>query len=456
MNILEGQKLIKYKEYAKALIYFLNLKKKNIKNTSINFYLGLIYFEFNKFNKSIFYYNKFLKKEPKSEAGLLNLAIAKQAIGELVSAKELYLEIININQLNVRAYYGLYLLDVNFLNDDLFKRLYEISNDKKLNLYQKGIINFLFSKKAKKDIKNSKEIEYLKNSHKNFYNSNKDYNLSSQFYYNKVISKFFNKLNIEVKEKNNNEIDNELINPIFIIGLPRSGSTLIESILTSSEENIISFGECNVFNISIIDQIGPKIYSDKFDSKKFEFTINKEVLKKSILQKYSQYSEIKLEKFVDKSLENFFNIEFIKNIYPNAKFIHTFRNPLDSAISIYQSMLPDLSWTHNIEDILLYMDHYRKVLEYFKSKYPEIIMDINLEEFTEKNEDLAKKMFKFCGLTWSENIHNFYKRRDLYSKTLSFNQIRSKVLKYNDKKYKPYFNILSDYKDKYQWLNLRK
>ena len=301
------------------------------------------------------------------------------------------------------------MLDVNFLNDDLFKRLYEISKDKKLNFYQKGIIDFLFSKKAKKDNENLKEIEFLKKSHKNFYNSNKAYNLSAQFYYNKVISKFFDKLNIEVKNKNNKEMDHELVNPIFIIGLPRSGSTLIESILTSSEENIVSFGECNVFNISIIDQIGPKIYSDKFDSKKFEFSINKEVLNKSILQKYSQFSEIKLEKFVDKSLENFFNIEFIKKIFPNAKFIHTFRNPLDSAISIYQSMLPDLSWTHNIEDILLYMDHYYKVLKYFKSKYPEIIMDIKLEEFTEKSEMITKKLFNFCELGWSENILNFYK-----------------------------------------------
>ena len=65
MDILEGQKLVKNKEYAKALDFFLNLRKKNIKNTIINFYLGLIYFEFNKFSKSIFYYNKFLKKEPK-------------------------------------------------------------------------------------------------------------------------------------------------------------------------------------------------------------------------------------------------------------------------------------------------------------------------------------------------------------------------------------------------------
>ena len=273
--------------------------------------------------------------------------------------------------------------------------------------------------------------------------------MSAQFYYNQVISNFYNKLNIQ----ENTKINNEGVNPIFIIGLPRSGSTLIESILTSSKENIISFGECNVFNVSILDQIGPKIYSEKFDNKKFEFLINKEIINKGILEKYSQYSEIKHEKFVDKSLENFFNIELIRSIYPKAKFIHTYRNPMDSVISIYQSMLPELSWTHNIEDILLYTDNYYKVLKYFKSKYPDIIMDIKLEEFTEKTEQLTKKLFNFCELAWHKNILNFYKRKDLYSKTLSFNQIRSRVLKYNNNKYQAYFKLLNNYKTKYHWLD---
>ncbi len=455
MNVSEGQKLIKSKEYAKALTYFLDLKKKNVNITIIYFYLGLIYFEFNKFNKSIFYYNKFLKKEPKSEAGLINLAIAKQAIGKIESAKKLYLKIININHLNVRAYYGLYLLDINFLNNELFKNLNEISKSKKLNLYHKGIIDFLFSKKAKINNENNKELEYLKNSHKNFFNSNQSYNLSAQFYYEQVISNFYNKLNIQENNIKNNKINNEEVNPIFIIGLPRSGSTLIESILTSSKENIISFGECNVFNVSILDQIGSQIYSEKFNKEKFEFKINKQSFEKSILEKYSQYSETKSIKFIDKSLENFFNIELIKNIYPKAKFIHTYRNPLDSIISIYQSMLPELSWTHNIKDILSYMDIYYKVLKYFKSKYPEIIMDINLEEFTENSDLITKKMFNFCELGWSKNILNFYKRKDLYSKTLSFNQIRSKISKYNNKKYQPYFHMLNNFKNKYNWINIK-
>ena len=321
-------------------------------------------------------------------------------------------------------------------------------------MYQKGIIDFLFSKKAKINNENNEELEYLHNSHKNFFNSNQYYNLSAQFYYNQVICNFYNKLSIQENYIKNNKINNKKVNPIFIIGLPRSGSTLIESILTSSKENIITFGECNVFNVSILDQIGSKIYSEKFDKKKFEFIINKENFEKSIFEKYSQYSEIKNTKFIDKSLENFFNIELITNIYPKAKFIHTYRNPLDSIISIYQSMLPELSWTHNIEDILSYMDNYYKVLKYFKAKYPEIIMDINLEEFTEKSELITKKLFNFCELTWSRNILNFYKRKDLYSKTLSFNQIRSKVLKYNNKKYQSYFHMLNKFKNKYEWLNL--
>ena len=129
MNVLDGQNYIKNKEFKKALMLFLNLEK-NTKTSSIFFYLGLVYFELNKFDKSIFYYKKYLNKEPLSEAGLLNLAIAKQAIGDFKSAKDLFIKIIKINKFNVRAYYGLYMLDVNFLKEDLFNNLFEISKVK--------------------------------------------------------------------------------------------------------------------------------------------------------------------------------------------------------------------------------------------------------------------------------------------------------------------------------------
>ena len=116
----------------------------------------------------------------------------------------------------------------------------------------------------------------------------------------------------------------------------------------------------------------------------------------------------------------------IINLFPKARFLHTFRNTSDSVISIYQSMLPDLSWAHNIYNILEYINNYLNIIYHFKSKYPDFILDINLENLTIDSEKTTREIFDFCNLTW-EQILNFYKRKDLFSKTLSFNQIRSKI-----------------------------
>ena len=116
-------------------------------------------------------------------------------------------------------------------------------------------------------------------------------------------------------------------------------------------------------------------------------------------------------------------------------------------------MLPELSWTHKIEDILYYLDNYYKILKYFKLKYPAKILDINLEKFTENSLEEAKKVFKFCNLNWDIESLNFYKRSDLYSKTLSFAQVRKKISKYDSKKYMPYLYLVNEYKKKYKWIN---
>ena len=239
--------------------------------------------------------------------------------------------------------------------------------------------------------------------------------------------------------------------------MPRSGSTLIESILTSGSDKIKSFGESHVINMSILEQIAPKIYIKNFCIKNFKYEIDQIFFQKSVLKRYSDFNLIddnRNQVFIDKSLENFFNIETILNLFPNAKFLHTFRNHKDSIISIFQSMLPELSWTHTIDDILHYIDNYLQVLNYYKNKYPKLIMDINLEKFTEQSEKISKEIYQFCNLNWSKDSLNFYKRDDLYGKTLSFSQVRKKISKYKNFKYKPYFHLLEDYKKKYDWINL--
>ena len=117
MELLLGQKLVAQKEYSKALKIFLNLKESNHVNDEILFYLGLIYFELNNFDKSAYYYNKFLEKKPNSVKALYNIAFLKQSIGEIEAAKVIYNKLIEKDKNKVRPYYGLFTLNSNNLSE---------------------------------------------------------------------------------------------------------------------------------------------------------------------------------------------------------------------------------------------------------------------------------------------------------------------------------------------------
>ena len=122
MNFLIGQKLIKQKEFGKALKVFQELQKTNT-DIRIDFYLGLINFELNAFKASIYYYKKYLENEKNSFPGLLNLAIVMQTVGRFEEAKAIYTKLLNLNNFDVRPYYGLFNLDSKNLTTNLFENL---------------------------------------------------------------------------------------------------------------------------------------------------------------------------------------------------------------------------------------------------------------------------------------------------------------------------------------------
>jgi len=451
MDYLTGQKLVKQKQFGEALNIFLDLLNKGNKELGIYFYLGRIYSESGDYKKSIFYYKKCLSIDPNAINVLYNLAIVNHNIGEISSSKKIYTKLINLNRNDVSSYFGLYTLDPSFISEKYYQKIIQLLGDNKIRQYEKSLINFILSKKEKKKKNYLKEIEYLKKYHSICFESNFKYNQQSEFYYKKIINKFYEKIIFDNSKINKfNEY-----NPLFIIGLPRSGSTLIESILTSGVTKIKSFGESNYINMSILEQIAPKIYDQNFILSDFEFKINLKKIENSILSRYNQFvsnNNKKSYRFIDKSLENFHNIEIILKIFPKAKFLHTYRNSQDAVISIYQSMLSELSWTHSIESILDYVENYKKIINYFKEKYPEKIMDINLKSLTEDTEEISKEVFEFCELKWSKNTLNFYKRDNLFTKTISSTQIRKKISKDNQIKYNNYYYLLDNFRKKYKWL----
>ncbi len=275
-----------------------------------------------------------------------------------------------------------------------------------------------------------------------------------QHYFDSAKNKFKNNLkywfnilpkNMKLINFNKNiKIDSSEIKPIFIIGVPRSGSTLIEKIIASGIQTIPIGEETGIINTEIENLINKRQLLN-LDIKK---------LKKKILEKYKLKRLVKKNSkyiFTDKSLENFFYIEIIKKIFPLAKIINCRRDPLSSIMSTLKNNLLFLSWPHNIENIFKYYDIYIQIIKKFEKTHPNFIYDLQYEKFVGNPEKESKKLMKFCDLPWDKKCLEFYKRKDLISETTSNFQIRKAVYKDAIGKYSIYNKFLSQYGNKYSW-----
>ena len=432
--IEEGLNKLKNREFINALNIFKKLNELDPNNGDIMFFLGNIYYELNDLKKSLFYLEQSLEKFPNSQAVINNYAITLQSLGKIDKAKELFMNLIKLNPNNIKAYFRLFRMNLKNFEEKYLDKIKFIEKDSNLNLEDKSLINFIYSRIKKKNNINN-EIKYLNLAHEFQFNSKIKYNSKLVEYHTEILKNNF--YNINLIEKDEKLITKEKREPVFIIGLPRSGSTLIESFLMQSKKEFYSYGESSIFDTSIFNQIKKGLDKNK-NNKIF---IDKKILINSLENIYS-YSKNKY--FIDKSLENFFYIDIILQIYPEAKFIHTFRNKFDAALAIYNSMLIYLPWTHSINNIIKYISNYEKVINFFKKKYKEKILDVSLENFTSKPDKELKRIFDFCEIDWHEDFLKSNRNNELASKTSSFLQIREEIKKYETNKYKPYYFLVED------------
>ena len=431
--IKEGLQKLKEKKVLDSLSIFNRLKKLSPDNSDILFCLGNVYYELNDLNKSLFYFEKSYKHNPESEIIINNYAVALQSLGRTSEAKKLFEKLIEINPENIKAYYRLFRMNENIFKNYSIKKFKNLENREQISLDDKSLINYIFSKYEKNNKNIKKEIQFLNNAHEYNFKYRIKYNSKLSHFYINILSQCYDKFQFLNQDQKHNQ--KSKLKPIFIIGLPRSGSTLIESLLSQNNEKFYSFGESGIFHNSIFNQIKGGIFS-----KNSKVEINGKALIESLRNIYDYSKE---KNFIDKSLENFFYIDLILKVFPDAKFIHTFRNRSDAAIAIYQSMLIYLPWAHSIKNILDYISNYEKIMKHFKAIYPKKILNLNLEDFTSNPENSSKRIFDFCNIEWSKNVLDFY-NKNLSSKSSSFLQIRNKIKKYETDKYKPYYFIIKN------------
>jgi len=364
-------------------------------------------------------------------------------LGEKQKAINHFRKAVKYDQKNLYYLYQLSNLQENILDLHLKKNIHELIESKSLSKENLGYANLLLSKYEFKNNNHKKEFDYLIHGHNFFFESQRKIFENSLKYLNKLLIKIedlnFKDLDKKLKFKNN-------LKPIFIIGVPRSGSTLIEKIIVSGSIKI-PIGE----EIGIIQNI----FQKEIMSNKLNLNYYIEDIKNILVKQYNERGLVKKSAnfiFTDKSLENFLYIGLIKIIFPNAKIINCKREPLSSIVSIIKNNLNNIAWAHNLDHVFKYFDMYFKSIKYWNSLFPGFIYDLQYEKFVNNIEIESKKLFKYCNLPWDKKCLEFYKRNDLISKTTSNLQIRNPINQESLKKYEPYKKLFLQYTDRYQWI----
>ena len=168
-----GKMLLGNRHFKNAIKTFEEIIKNKPNDLRANFFLGKIYYDLNNLDKSLIYYENCIEIEPNNPNVLFNLSLVFQSSGKIEKAKKIYLKLISINKEDIKSYFGLFILGINNITDEIFTDLQSILEKKTLSLFNQSMINYLFSKIKKKNKEFENEGKLLKLSHNLF---NQTYN----------------------------------------------------------------------------------------------------------------------------------------------------------------------------------------------------------------------------------------------------------------------------------------
>jgi len=211
------------------------------------------------------------------------------------------------------------------------------------------------------------------------------------------------------------------VQPVLIVGMPRSGTSLVEQIL-ASHSMVFGAGELETLNLLAQKNIFDKLPSP--DMK--EALVN---IAKGFIEEMDSISEGR--KFVtDKMPTDFRWLGFVLAAQPDVKVIHTVRDKMAVCWSIYRQYFPakGLGFPYDLADLAEFYKLYEDLMGFWKGLFPNRIYDLSYEALTENPEEETRKLLNYCGLAWEDACLEFEKNKRAV-RTASAAQVRQKIYK---------------------------
>lgn len=219
--------------------------------------------------------------------------------------------------------------------------------------------------------------------------------------------------------------------PIFIVGMPRSGTTLVEQILCS-HPSVYGAGELeHMLDIARALPNYPNCVGTLSEA-----AINSAA--DDYLEKLCAESDSAALRVTDKMPHNFLNLGLIQVLFPQASVIHCQREPIDTCLSCYfQNFGARHPYTNKLADLASYYKLYERMMQHWKDVLRIPILEIHYEDLIDNFEDQSRSIIEFCGLEWDDRCLRFHENKRIV-KTASYSQVRKPIYKNSVGRWKNY------------------
>ena len=423
--------------------------------------LGIIYFQKDQLNSAIKSFEWAVAYSPNYSEAYYNLGKAFQKNRQFEKAKKQFEKAISINPNYAHAYESLGILCeiINLQNEavgcyekalrinphltNTYRNLSKLKKFKakdplisqmeslysKSDLHSSHKINLCFSlATVYKDLNHQDNFFKFLNEGNALRKKELGYDITqSQNVHSTIVNLFSSKQSLINKPK-----DKPSIRPIFIVGMPRSGTSLVEQIISSHHE-VYGAGELLTLR-KVIDPILDKyLNNNKYKVTKKDYLM----IREQYLDSLSNLN-VSNKIITDKMPVNFRLIGFILSAMPEAKIIHIKRDARATCWSNFQQYFSDGNgFSFNQEDLVKFYALYSEMMDFWHKLFPNKIYDISYEELTINQKKETQKLLNYCELDWDENCLNFHKNvRGVV--TASKTQVRKKMYQRSSEAWKKY------------------
>jgi tetratricopeptide (TPR) repeat protein len=225
--------------------------------------------------------------------------------------------------------------------------------------------------------------------------------------------------------------------PIFVVGMPRTGTTLVERIL-GSHTDVISLGELVDFPAEMT-ALAERTYVGTGST-------DPDFLRVSLQMDFAELGRNYLRAvqplaaghghFVDKLPFNFRYCGLIHQALPNAKILHLTRDPLDTCYAIFKTLFINAyHYAYQLDELAQFYIGYRRTMEHWHAVLPGVICDVSYEDLVADPAAQCRRLLEWCGLPWQDDVLEFHQSRAA-STTASAAQVRKPIYKSSVKKWR--------------------